>query len=58
MAGQAYLIPRPSFSKGLNLVWPVIGNEGLNSTYAGGNVRVETNINWWIDSSKAPLAKT
>lgn len=53
---QVYSISRPSNSPGYKLLWPAIGNAGLNSTYVGGH-EVETYLNWWIDPSKPPLAK-
>ena len=55
--GQAYTIPRPTAVKAFSLQWPVIGNFGVTSTYAGGNVQVETRRDWWVDTSKAPLGK-
>lgn len=54
---QTYSISRPSNTKGYTLAWPVIGNYGVNSTYVGGAV-TDPWLNWWIDSSKPPLAKT
>ncbi|HLF76374.1 MAG TPA: ABC transporter substrate-binding protein [Dehalococcoidia bacterium] len=57
LTAQAYTIPRPSAAKGFSLQWPVIGNLGVTRTYAGGNVAVETRRDWWVDSSKPPLAK-
>ena len=53
---QVYSISRPSNSPGYKLVWPAIGNAGLNSTYVGGH-EAETYFNWWIDPSKPPMAK-
>ncbi|HLF78403.1 MAG TPA: ABC transporter substrate-binding protein [Dehalococcoidia bacterium] len=54
---QTYSISRPSNTKGYTMAWPAIGNYGLNSTFVGGAV-TEPWLNWWIDPSKAPLAKT
>ena len=56
--GQAYTLPRPTAAKAFSLSWPAIGNIGLTTTYAGGNQQVETRRDWWVDASKAPLAKS
>jgi hypothetical protein len=53
MTGQAYYIPRPSTAKLLSLWWPVIGNLGVDRNYPGGSI----NRNWWVDTSKPPLAR-
>lgn len=55
MTGQAYNIPRPATSKNFNVWWPVIGNLGVYSNYAGGNTVVEPSFHWWIDSSQPPV---
>jgi peptide/nickel transport system substrate-binding protein len=52
MTAQAYYLPRPSTSKPLSLWWPAIGNLGVDRTYPGGS----DFINWWVDSTKPPLA--
>ena len=57
LTAQAYTIPRPTAAKGFTLYWPAIGNVGMTTTYAGGSVPVETRRDWWVDNSKAPLAK-
>jgi peptide/nickel transport system substrate-binding protein len=54
---QTYSISRPSNSKGYTVTWPVIGNYGVNSTFVGG-ASTDPWLNWWIDPSKAPLART
>lgn len=55
VAGNMYNVPRPTMSKLFSNWWPAIGNVGLNSTLAGGNIWVEERINWWVDSSQPPL---
>jgi hypothetical protein len=54
---QTYSISRPSNSKGYTVTWPVIGNYGVNSTFVGG-ASTDPWLNWWIDPSKAPLARS
>jgi ABC-type transport system substrate-binding protein len=54
---QVYSISRPSNTPGYTLGWPVLGNLGLNSTYVGGSV-LDPWLNYWIDTSKPPLAKS
>jgi ABC-type transport system substrate-binding protein len=56
--GQVYTIPRPTAVKPFSLSWPAIGNIGATATYAGGNVQTETRRDWWVDTSKAPIAKS
>ena len=51
VTGQMYNVPRPTIAKLFSNVWPAIGNVGVDSTYAGGNIWVEERINWWIDQS-------
>ena len=53
---QSYYIPRVSSAKALSLWWPAIGNAGAYSSYANSGVWVDQRLNWWIDSSKKPLA--
>ena len=55
ITGQMYNVPRPTNAKLFSNWWPAIGNVGLNSTYAGGNIWVEERLNWWVDSTRAPL---
>ncbi|HLF79891.1 MAG TPA: ABC transporter substrate-binding protein [Dehalococcoidia bacterium] len=54
--GQAYNIPRPATSKNFNVWWPVIGNLGVYPNYSGGHLLIEPSFNWWIDTTKPPLA--
>jgi ABC-type transport system substrate-binding protein len=56
ITGQMYNVPRPTNTKLFSNWWPAIGNVGLNSTYAGGNIWVEERLSWWVDSAKPPLA--
>jgi peptide/nickel transport system substrate-binding protein len=51
VTGQMYNVPRPTIAKRFSNVWPAIGNVGVDSTYAGGNIWVEERLNWWVDSS-------
>lgn len=60
VAGQAYAIPE-SWQSTLvfTIQWPAIGNLGLWRTAVGGNTIVDyVASTWWIDDTKAPLAKT
>ena len=47
---QSYTIGRPSTSKSFGLWWPVIGNLGL--------YRPNGETEWWLDSTKPPLARS
>jgi ABC-type transport system substrate-binding protein len=53
---QTYSISRPSNTPGYTLTWPVIGNNGLNSTFVAG-ASTDPWLHWWIDPSKPPLGK-
>ncbi|HEX5369781.1 MAG TPA: ABC transporter substrate-binding protein [Dehalococcoidia bacterium] len=53
---QMYYIPNVSAAKALSLWWPAIGNVNAYSSYADSGVWTDQRINWWIDSSKPPLA--
>jgi peptide/nickel transport system substrate-binding protein len=54
---NANYVPRPSNSKPLRLMWPVLGNAyAFDSSAVGRNLWAENYINWWIDTSKPPLA--
>jgi hypothetical protein len=56
MTGQTYMVPRPVANRPYQLYWPAIANNGLNERWAGNNaVWTEENINWWIDTTKAPF---
>jgi peptide/nickel transport system substrate-binding protein len=55
ITGQMYNVPRPTMAKLFTNWWPAIGNVDAYSTYAGGNIWVEERLNWWVDSTKAPL---
>ncbi len=59
MAQKSYHIPFAPFSAlGVGLNWPVIGNLGAYTGAPAGSPAAETVIHWWIDDSKAPIAKT
>jgi ABC-type transport system substrate-binding protein len=50
-------VPKSSNSKALRLMWPVLGNAyAFDSSAVGRNLWAENYINWWIDTSKPPLA--
>ncbi|HEX5368435.1 MAG TPA: ABC transporter substrate-binding protein [Dehalococcoidia bacterium] len=55
-SGQCYYIPQPSAAKAFSLYWPVVGNLGAFSNGVSPNYWTESYLNWWIDSSKPPLA--
>jgi ABC-type transport system substrate-binding protein len=54
---QAYTIARPTISIPYTLVWPVIGNYKVWEAWSNTS-NVEQAMNWWIDDTKKPLAKT
>ncbi len=58
MAQMCYNVPSSYAALGFNLNWPVIGNYGVHRTYNSGNTISEVTLNWWIDDTKAPLAKS
>jgi peptide/nickel transport system substrate-binding protein len=55
-AENMYYIPRASSAKAFTLWWPAIGNAGAYAWYANSGVWVDRRREWWIDSTKAPLA--
>ena len=55
-SGQCYYIPQPSGAKAFTLWWPAIGNLGAFSNGVSPNLWTENYLNWWIDSTKPPLA--
>ncbi len=38
------------------VTWPALGNWNFGQSFTGGNSVVESNLDVWVDSSKAPLA--
>lgn len=56
MAEKAYSLPLHWTTPGLQLVWPVLGNAGYFTQSAAGSQQTESRLQWWIDSTKAPLA--
>ncbi|HEX5369123.1 MAG TPA: ABC transporter substrate-binding protein [Dehalococcoidia bacterium] len=56
MAEKAYSLPLHWTTPGLQLVWPVVGNLGYFTQSAAGGLQAESHLQWWIDSTKAPLA--
>jgi peptide/nickel transport system substrate-binding protein len=52
VTGQMYNVPRATNVKPFGNWWPAIGNVGVDSTFAGGNIWVEERLNWWYDSSQ------
>ena len=53
---NANVVPRPSNSTPLRVMWPVLGNAyAFDSSAVGRNLCAENYINWWIDTSKPPL---
>jgi hypothetical protein len=56
---QAFPIPRPSIAKARALWWPAIGSVGaFNTVPSGGNIWAEQRLNWWLYTTKAPVAKS
>jgi len=60
MADQAYYIPESwQSTKKFTISWPVTGNLGLYRTANGGSIVPEVYApTWWIDDTKAPIAKS
>ncbi len=59
LAQQAYLVPKPSNSIPYSVWWPVLGNQGAFTPAPVGAGRwAEHNLPWWIDTSKAPIARS
>ncbi len=59
MAKNSYHVPYgPVTTLALGVNWPVIGNLGAYTNAPAGSPVVETAINWWIDDSKPPVAKS
>ena len=55
---DANAIPKPSTAKDYTLTWPAMANFGVYSIYPSGARAAESFINVWIDSTKAPVART
>jgi len=59
VADKAYFVQGYPFSSlGFGVYWPVIGNLGVYRTWTTARTVPETVLHWWIDTSKAPIAKT
>jgi ABC-type transport system substrate-binding protein len=52
----SYYVPRISVAKAYTVWWPAVGNVGAFSSYANSAFWIDQRRNWWIDSTKAPLA--
>jgi ABC-type transport system substrate-binding protein len=58
MAQQMYFIPKPSNSIPFTVWWPAIGNVGAyTSSPVGANRWAEHNLQWWLDTTKAPFVR-
>jgi peptide/nickel transport system substrate-binding protein len=56
VAQKAYNVPATFARQSFDLTWPVIGNYGVFRTYNSGSSAGESRLNWWVDTSKPPLA--
>ena len=56
--GKSYYVPQPSAAKAFELWWPAISNNGVYTPFPGTNLWSAVRPNWWIDSTKAPLARS
>ena len=54
--GQSYYIPRKAQIPIVSLTWPVLANFNVYQPSPAENQWAETNLQWWIDDTKAPLA--
>lgn len=59
MAKKSYSIPcLPYATLAFSLNWPVIGNMSVYRSWPGGSGSItESNMDWWIDTSKPPIAR-
>jgi len=56
MAKRAYSIPNQPFSVlGFSVTWPVVGNFGVYRGWPGGSAVTESQLNLWLDQTKAPI---
>ncbi len=56
--GQMYYIPQVSQAKAYSLWWPVISNLGVYDSSPNESLWKESRLNWWLDQTKPPIAKT
>jgi peptide/nickel transport system substrate-binding protein len=56
--GQSYYVPQPTMAKAFSLWWPAIANLSVFSAGTSPNIWSENRLHWWIDATKAPLART
>jgi ABC-type transport system substrate-binding protein len=57
VTGQSYVIPQVSQAKAYSLWWPAVGNVGVFDSSPNESLWKESRLDWWIDATKAPLAK-
>jgi hypothetical protein len=55
--GQSYYIPRPGQIQGFTLTWPALADYTTYLRPPSDNQWSGRNIYWWVDQTKAPLAK-
>ena len=53
--GQSYYIPSAGWIKLVSVIWPALANFGVYTPSPGQNQWAESNLQWWIDATKAPL---
>jgi ABC-type transport system substrate-binding protein len=57
MTGLSYFVPRPRANRSFEVWWPVVANQGIKERWAQNNAwPSEQAIDWWIDTTKPPLA--
>jgi ABC-type transport system substrate-binding protein len=56
--GQAYYIPRPGHVQGFTVTWPALSDYATYLRPPSDNQWSGRDIYWWIDDTKAPIAKT
>ena len=58
MTGQAYFLPQVSQAKAYSVWWPALQNLGVFDSSPNESLWKESRLNWWIDPSKPPVARS
>jgi ABC-type transport system substrate-binding protein len=53
--GQSYYVPRKAQIPLVEVIWPSLQNYGVFQRAPGDNQWTESNVQWWIDQTKAPF---
>jgi hypothetical protein len=52
---QSYYVPRKAATRLVTLTWPALANFDVYQASPAENQWTETNLQWWIDRTKAPF---